>query len=72
MARWNKTPEDFNQAIIKSKERIAKLQAQLEQEELNLLQLETGKRDAEMQIIYDYMKDHDLSPTDIINQLTES
>lgn len=72
MPRWNKTPEDYDQAIIKSKEKITRLQTQLEQEQAALVQLEAGKRDAEMQVIYDYMKNHDLSPTDVINQLTVS
>lgn len=72
MPRWLKTPADYDAAIAKSKEKIAKYQQLLESEKSNLVQLEAQKRDVEMQVIYDYMKDNNLSPSDVITALSPS
>ena len=53
MPRWLKTPADYDAAIAKSEEKIAKYQQLLESEKNTLVQLEAQKRDVEMQVIYD-------------------
>ena len=72
MPRWLKTPADYDAAIAKSEEKIAKYQQLLESEKNTLVQLEAQKRDVEMQAIYDYMKDNNLSPSDVIATLSPS
>lgn len=72
MPRWLKTPADYDAAIAKSEEKIAKYQQLLESEKNTLVQLEAQKRDVEMQVIYDYMKDNNLSPADVIATLSPS
>ncbi len=72
MPRWNKTPADYDAAITKSKEKIAKYKQLLEEEEETLAQLEAGKRDAELKAISEYMTAHDLSPSDVVRILSAS
>lgn len=72
MPRWNKTPADYDAAITKSQEKIAKYKQLLETEEATLTQLQAEKRDAEMQTIYDFMKTNDMSPSDVIATLSAS
>ena len=72
MPRWLKTPADYDAAIAKSQEKIAKYQQLLESEETALLKLETEKRDVEMKEIYDFMNANDMSPADVIATLSAS
>lgn len=72
MPRWLKTPADYDAAIAKSQEKIARHKQLLESEEATLAQLQASKRDAEMQTIYDFMKTNDMSPSDVIATLSSS
>lgn len=72
MPRWPKTPADYDAAITKSREKISKYKQLLESEEATLTKLEAEKRDVEMQAIYDYMNDNNLSPSDVIATLSTS
>lgn len=69
MPRWPKTPADYDAAIERTNNQIAKYSSLLEDAQSRLNDLVSQKRDSEMQVLYEYMLSAGISPAEAVQKL---
>lgn len=69
MPRWPKTPADYDVAIERINNQIAKYTSLLEDAQARLNELITQKRDTELQELYEYMLSAGISPAEAVSKL---
>lgn len=69
MPRWNRAPDDYDAEIAKVEAKIAKYTQLLSELKERSQELQTKKRDATLQKIYEYMTTNGMTPEQILSQL---